>query len=54
MKTNQFTPAANQSQTNNETILSTLDNTDLEKLSGGYDRILATVTLNFAQIQGEP
>ncbi|MBE7383680.1 MAG: hypothetical protein F6J95_019950 [Leptolyngbya sp. SIO1E4] len=54
MKTNQIMPKANQSQNNNETILRTLDNTELEKLSGGYDRIVETVTLNFGQIQGEP
>ena len=35
MKTNQITPAANQSQTNNETVFKTLDNADLENLSGG-------------------
>ncbi|NER80115.1 MAG: hypothetical protein F6K42_11140 [Leptolyngbya sp. SIO1D8] len=50
MKTNQITPEANQSQNNNEAILSTLDNTDLEKLSGGYDRIVASVSLNFAKM----
>lgn len=35
MKTNRITPKANQSQNNNHTILRTLDNADLEKLSGG-------------------
>ena len=35
MKTNQITSATNQSQNNDETILRTLDNADLENLSGG-------------------
>ncbi|NER80119.1 MAG: hypothetical protein F6K42_11160 [Leptolyngbya sp. SIO1D8] len=34
MKTNQITAAANQFQNNDEPILRTLDNADLEKLSG--------------------
>ena len=47
MKTNQLVPAANQSQNNNETILRTLDNTDLEKLHGG------AAYLKFEGIEGE-
>ncbi|MBE7383679.1 MAG: hypothetical protein F6J95_019945 [Leptolyngbya sp. SIO1E4] len=47
MKTNQLTLTANQPQNNDETILSTLDNTDLEKLSGG------AVYLKFEGIKGE-
>ncbi|MBE7383681.1 MAG: hypothetical protein F6J95_019955 [Leptolyngbya sp. SIO1E4] len=35
MKTNQTTPEASRSQANNETILKTLDNAELENLSGG-------------------
>ncbi|MGD1857511.1 MAG: hypothetical protein ACFB2W_25020 [Leptolyngbyaceae cyanobacterium] len=35
MKTNQLVPVVSQLQNNSETILKTLDNTDLEKLSGG-------------------
>lgn len=35
METNQITPKANQSQNNNYTILRTLEDADLESLSGG-------------------
>ena len=47
MMTNQLVPTANQSQNNNETILRTLDNTDLEKLHGG------AAYLKFEGIEGE-
>ncbi len=35
MQTNQLTPEVNQLWSNDETILRTLDNTELESLSGG-------------------
>lgn len=35
MKTNQSTPTVNQPQGNTETMLKTLDDVNLEKLSGG-------------------
>ncbi|MGD1857512.1 MAG: hypothetical protein ACFB2W_25025 [Leptolyngbyaceae cyanobacterium] len=66
MKTNQIVPAINQLQRNDETILRTLDNADLEKLGGGtaYLKLKAiegesvpqeypteSVSLNFARIE---
>lgn len=47
MKTNQITPVINQLQSNDETILRTLDNADLEKLRGG------AAYLKFKAIEGE-
>ena len=47
MKTNQSTSVVNQPQNNNETVLRTLDNTDLEKLHGG------AAYLKFEGIEGE-
>ncbi|MEM6520650.1 MAG: hypothetical protein AAF722_15120 [Cyanobacteria bacterium P01_C01_bin.70] len=47
MKIRQTTPTANQPQNSDETLLSTLDNTNLEKLSGG------AAYLKFEGIEGE-